>query len=237
MGDFVLSISYEYGPLDVFMETLLAILDFFQHLPDHIAHWSDVMGPWVYVLLFCIIFAETGFVFTPILPGDSLLFAAGALTVGGVLSLPLLLVLLFVAAVTGDFLNYTVGRKIGLALFKNPKSRFFSRRNLDRATEFYQKHGGKTVILARFLPIIRTYAPFVAGVSQMPRRRYLPFNVVGAFLWTWSFLWIGFWFGDLPFVKQRFHYIILGIIVVTILPALIKFLKPGGSHQWRKIEN
>lgn len=208
-----------------------AIFDLFHHLPDHIAHWSDVLGPWVYVLLFCIIFAETGLVFTPFLPGDSLLFAAGALTgTNGPLQLWLLVPLLMFAAISGDFLNYTLGRKLGLMLFRNPDSKLFSQKYLLRTKAFYARHGGKAVVLARFLPIIRTYAPFVAGISHMPRTRYLPFNILGAVLWIGLFIFGGHWFGALPFVKDKFHYVILAIIVISLLPAVIEFLRARRQH-------
>lgn len=205
---------------------LHAILDIFQHLPEHIAIWSVFMGPWIYVLLFAIIFAETGFVFAPFLPGDSLLFAAGALTAAeGPLNLWILLPILTVAAMGGDFINYTIGRKLGLVLFRNPKSKLFNQRYLHRAEEFYARHGGKTVVLARFLPIIRTYAPFVAGVSRMPIGRYLPFNMLGGFIWIALFLCAGHWFGNLPFVKEQFHYVILVIIVISAAPAAVEFFR------------
>jgi membrane-associated protein len=205
---------------------LATVLDIFQHLPEHISHWTDVMGPWVYLLLFCIIFAETGLVFAPLLPGDSLLFAAGALTTGaGSLNLYALLGSLTLAAMGGDLTNYFIGRKLGLVLFRNPNSRFFSKKYLAQAEAFYVKHGGKAVLLARFLPIIRTYAPFVAGISRMPFVRYLPFNMIGGFIWIASFLLAGHWFGNLPFVKSQFHYVILAIVIITVAPAVIEFIK------------
>jgi membrane-associated protein len=213
------------------MESLHTVIDIFQHLPEHIAQWSNVMGPWIYVLLFCIIFCETGLVFTPFLPGDSLLFAAGALTAsGGPLSLPTLLPLLMLAAISGDFMNYSIGRKLGMVLFRDPNSKMFNQKHLHRAEDFYARHGRKAVVLARFLPILRTYAPFVAGVSRMPRDRYIVFNVIGATLWIWIFLWAGHWFGNLPVVKERFQYVILAIIVISLLPAAYEFLRSRKTH-------
>lgn len=210
---------------------LTSILDIFQHLPEHIAVWSVFMGPWIYALLFAIIFAETGFVFAPFLPGDSLLFAAGALTaMDGPLNLFILLPLLTVAAMGGDFINYCIGRRLGLVLFRNPKSKLFNQKYLFRAEAFYAKHGGKTVVLARFLPIIRTYVPFVTGVSRMPIRKYLPFNMIGAFIWISLFLGAGHWFGNLPFVKEKFHYVILVIIIISAVPAVVEFLRARRSH-------
>jgi len=214
----------------------MGFLDIFQHLPEHIAHWTDVMGPRVYLLLFSIIFAETGFVFTPFLPGDSLLFAAGALTASqGPLNLYALLPVLTFAAMSGDLTNYLVGRKLGLWLFRNPKSKLFNQKYLARAEAFYARHGSKTVILARFLPIIRTYVPFVAGVSRMKFSRYLPSNIVGGGVWISSFLLAGHWFGNLPFVKTQFHYVILAIVVISLAPALVEYWRArrsnGHQHQ------
>jgi membrane-associated protein len=205
--------------------SLSAILDIFQHLPEHIALWTVFMGPWIYGLLFAIIFAETGLVFAPFLPGDSLLFAVGALTaMEGPLNLFILLPILTLAAMGGDFINYCIGRKLGLVLFRNPKSKLFNRKYLYRAEHFYGRHGGKAVVLARFLPIIRTYAPFVAGVSRMPIRRYIPFNMLGGCAWISLFLLAGHWFGNLPFVKTQFHYVILAIVLISAAPALIELI-------------
>jgi membrane-associated protein len=210
---------------------LHSVLDIFQHLPEHIAVWAVFMGPWIYALLFAIIFAETGFVFAPFLPGDSLLFAAGALTaMDGPLNLFILLPLLTLAAMGGDLINYCIGRKLGMVLFRNPKSKLFNRKYLERAEMFYAKHGGKTVVLARFLPIIRTYVPFVTGVSRMPARKYIPFNMLGAFIWISLFLCAGHWFGNLPFVKEQFHYVILVIIVISAAPAVVEFIRARRSH-------
>lgn len=208
------------------------ILDIFQHLPDHIAHWTDVMGPWVYVLLFCTIFAETGLIFTPFLPGDSLLFAVGALTATGGLNFWLVWPLLILAAISGDLSNYSVGRKVGLVWFRNPQSKLFNQSYLHRAEAFYVRHGGKTVVLARFLPILRTYAPFVAGVSHMKFSRYIPFNILGGSIWVSSFLLAGHWFGNLPFVKTQFHYVILVIVVISLLPALVEYWR---SHKSKRL--
>ena len=208
---------------------LATILDIFQHLPEHIAHWTEVMGPWVYLLLFGIIFAETGFVFAPLLPGDSLLFAAGALTAitastqTPALNLYALLPLLTLAAMGGDLVNYCIGRKLGMVLFRNPQSKLFNQKYLHRAEAFYAKHGGKTIVLARFIPIIRTYAPFVAGVSHMRFSYYLPYNIMGAIIWISSFVLAGHWFGNLPFVQTQFHYVIVAIVVVSLAPALAEY--------------
>lgn len=183
------------------------------------------MGPWIYVLLFCIIFAETGLVVTPFLPGDSLLFAIGALTATGALELTIILPLLLAAAIIGDFFNYSIGRKLGVVLFRNPDSKIFNRVYLQRTQAFYTRHGGKTVIFARFLPILRTYAPMVAGMSRVPRQKYIVFCVVGAVLWITGFILAGHWFGNLPLVKKQFHYVILAIILISVSPAIIGFLR------------
>jgi membrane-associated protein len=222
------------------MEQLHFGLNILQHLPEHIAQWTNTMGPWVYALLFSIIFAETGFVFTPFLPGDSLLFAAGALTVGAdsALDLTTLIVLLLIAAITGDLLNYSIGRKLGTTLFRNPNSKLFNKNYLERTEEFYVNHGGKAVILARFLPIIRTYAPFVAGTTRMRVTRYLRFNVIGATLWICGFLIAGHVFGNIPAVKDKFHFVILAILVISVAPAVIQFARSRstsarGSNKFR----
>ncbi len=207
------------------------LIALFQDIPGHLALWTAQMGPWIYVLLFVIIFAETGLIVTPFLPGDSLLFAIGALTVdlAGTGKPPLdfwlLGVSLFVAAVIGDALNYSVGRWLGLKLFKNPNSKVFNPAHLARTQKFYEKHGGKTIVLARFLPIIRTYAPFVAGMGRMKYSSFAVYNVVGGAIWVWLFLALGHFFGNLPAVKSRFQYVILGIIVFSAIPAVIEFIR------------
>jgi len=190
------------------------------------------MGPWVYVLLFAIIFAETGLIVTPFLPGDSLLFAIGALTaVEGGLSLSLCLGLLIIAAILGDAVNYSVGRWLGTRLFKNPNSKIFNPDHLKKTQGFYIKHGGKTIILARFVPIIRTYAPFVAGMGHMNYGKFASYNVVGAVLWIALFTIGGHLFGNLESVKRNFHIVILAILVLSVLPIAIEFLKARRAAQ------
>lgn len=205
------------------MHDALAII---QDIPGHLAMWNAQMGPWIYVLLFAIIFAETGLIVTPFLPGDSLLFALGALTaIEGGLDLGILSVSLIVAAVLGDAVNYSVGRWMGLRLFTNPNSRIFNPSHLARTQLFYNKHGGKTIVLARFLPILRTYAPFVAGLSHMNYKNFAVYNAVGGVVWILSFLFAGHFFGNLPQVKTNFHYVIAGIIVVSVLPIVFEFIR------------
>ena len=201
------------------------LIDLILHLDDHLLQMADAWGPWLYVILFLIVFCETGLVVTPILPGDSLLFAAGALAAvdGSVLSLPVLIVLLIVAAVAGDGVNYWCGYYLGPRVFQWEQSWLFNRRHLLRAQEFYERHGGKTIVLARFMPIIRTFAPFVAGVGKMQYRRFWLFNVTGGVVWVVSFTWGGYLFGNLPVVKDNFHIVIGVIVLVSVLPLVINW--------------
>lgn len=196
------------------------IIHVFLHLDQYLATWAVMMGPWLYVVLFLIVFAETGLVVTPFLPGDSLLFALGALTslTEGGLSLGILSVLLVVAALLGDNVNYRVGNYLGPRVFQKEKSFFFSRKHLERTQEFYNKYGAQAVIMARFVPIVRTFVPFVAGVGRMYFPKYLSYSVIGAVLWTQIFLWAGHLFGDTPFVKRNFHIVIFAVIILSVLP-------------------
>ena len=220
------------------MEILSFLLAVFQDLPGHLAQWTAMMGPWIYVLMFAVIFAETGLIVTPFLPGDSLLFALGALTTvaaapgtadpsqgAAALDFGLLLGSLIVAAILGDLVNYSVGRWLGLKLFKNPHSKVFNPAHLKRTQEFYDRHGGKTIVMARFLPILRTYAPFVAGLGRMRYASFAFYNVIGGILWIAIFLTAGHFFGNIPQVKSRFQYVILGIIVVSVLPIAFEFIR------------
>lgn len=202
------------------MQILLDILDVIRHMDDHLADISAQFGGWIYLLLWGIIFAETGLVIMPFLPGDSLLFAVGALIANpdSALSLPLMSVLLLVAAILGDAVNYAIGRYIGPRVFSSEKSMLLNREHLDRARKFYERHGGKAVFLARFAPILRTFAPFVAGVGRMDLARFWMFNITGAVCWVMSFLLAGYFVGHLPFVKENFTYVIFGIIIVSLLP-------------------
>jgi membrane-associated protein len=203
------------------------LVDILLHLDRHLNSWAADFGGWLYVVLFAVVFAETGLVVTPFLPGDSLLFAVGALaaTDGSPIDVWLVGVLLTVAAIIGDAVNYAIGRRIGPKIFASETSRWLNKQHLLRAHAFYEKHGGKTVILARFMPIFRTFAPFVAGIGQMSYRRFAAFNVIGAVAWVWSFLMLGHQFGGLPFVKKNFTYVIFAIIVVSLMPALIELIK------------
>lgn len=209
------------------MESIKQLLDIFLHLDTHLNAWATSLGGWLYGLLFLIIFCETGLVVTPFLPGDSLLFAVGALAAmsGSPISLPLVIALLFVAAVLGDATNYSIGLRIGPKAFKSEGSLLFNKKHLVRTQAFYERHGGKTIILARFMPVVRTFAPFVAGVGAMAYRRFFMFNVVGAAAWVVSFTVGGYVFGNLPAVKSNFHYVIVAIIVVSVMPGVIEFIR------------
>ncbi|MFN0041435.1 MAG: DedA family protein [Burkholderiales bacterium] len=204
------------------MELLSALVDLVLHLDQHLRTLTDNYGNWVYVILFLIVFLETGVVVTPFLPGDSLLFVAGALAASGALDVNLLVVLLILAAVLGDSLNYSIGHFLGPRVFGFRDSRFFKRAYLEKTQAFFARHGGKTIVIARFVPIVRTYAPFVAGIGTMHYRRFLAFNVGGAILWVTSLTWAGYFFGNLPIVRNNLTAVILGIVFLSILPGLIE---------------
>ncbi len=209
------------------MEILRDLLDIFLHLDQHLNEWAGWMGPWLYVVLFLVVFAETGLVVTPFLPGDSLMFAVGAVCSvdGSTVSLPLMMVVLIAAAILGDAANYALGRYLGPAVFNSPNSRFLNPKHLIRTHEFYAKYGGKTIFLARFVPIVRTFAPFVAGVGRMDYRHFAVWNVTGAITWVVSLSLAGYWFGQIPIVKQNFETVILGIIAISVMPMVIEFLR------------
>ena len=203
------------------MELLLSLIDILLHLDRHITDLVATYGVWIYLILFCVIFAETGFVVTPFLPGDSLLFVAGAVAALGGMDIFWLNVLLLLAAVLGNSVNYAIGRYLGPKVFQWEQSRFFNREALLKTHAFYEKHGGKTLVISRFLPIFRTFAPFVAGIGAMDAARFTLFNVVGALAWIVSLTLAGYWFGNLPWIKQNLTLVILGIIVVSLLPVII----------------
>lgn len=207
------------------MEWLQQLLDIFFNLDTYLSSWVAMLGPWFYLVLFLIIFCETGLVVTPFLPGDSLLFSMGAVASleASNLSMPLLTVVLCAAAILGDFVNYSIGRHLGMALFSGKHNRLFNRNHLMRAQQFYERHGGKTIFLARFIPIVRTFAPFVAGMGEMNYRRFVVFNWIGGIVWVGSFLFAGYFFGNLPAVQRDFHYVIVAIIILSILPALVEY--------------
>ncbi|MBX9498118.1 DedA family protein [Yersinia enterocolitica] len=206
------------------MEFIRFVIDFILHIDVHLAELVAQYGVWVYGILFLILFCETGLVVTPFLPGDSLLFVAGALA-----SLPandinvhIMVALMVTAAILGDAINYTIGRVFGEKLFSNPDSKIFRRSYLDKTHQFYEKHGGKAIILARFVPIIRTFAPFVAGMGKMSYRHFAAYNVIGALVWVLLFTYAGYWFGNMPFVQDNLKLLIVAIIVVSILPGVFE---------------
>ena len=201
-------------------ESLAYLIDLVLHLDKHLSTLSTSLGSWLYVILFAVVFCETGLIVTPFLPGDSLLFAVGALVAlpEAGLSLPLIFVLLTVAAILGDAVNYRVGRMIGPKIFRSEKSLLLNKNYLLKAQRFYEKHGGKAIFLARFVPIVRTFAPFVAGAGKMNYFRFWMFNVSGAIIWVGMFLVGGYLFGNLAIVKRYFSLVMLGIIVVSVLP-------------------
>lgn len=214
------------------MEFLQLILDIFLHLDEKLGVVIQFYGIWTYLILFLIVFAETGLVVTPFLPGDSLLFVTGAFAAGGSLELKTSFVLLLVAAILGDTVNYQIGHFLGPKVFAK-EMRFLNRENLERTHRFYEKHGGKTIIIARFIPIIRTFAPFVAGVGAMTYWRFLAYNVAGGLLWVSTFIFGGYFFGNLPVVKDNFELVIFAIIGISMAPGVIGYLKqrlqPKGS--------
>jgi membrane-associated protein len=207
------------------MEWLTQVAGLILHLDRHLLDFATNYGAWVYALLFVIIFCETGLVVTPFLPGDSLLFVAGTVAATGALNVHLLVVLLIVAAVLGDSVNYGIGRWLGPRVFRMPQSWFFNPKHLERANAFYVRHGGKTIIIARFVPIVRTYAPFVAGVGAMDYRRFFGFNIVGGIVWVVLLAYGGYLFGNIPWVKQNISLVVIGIIVLSILPGVFEYLR------------
>ena len=207
------------------MDIFTGFLDFVLNIDTHLGVIIATYGALAYVILFAIIFAETGFVFTPFLPGDSLLFAAGALTASmGVFDIKLLWILMVGAAFLGDTVNYWIGHFIGPKAFEM-NSKLLKREYLDKAQSFYDKHGGIAIVLARFVPIVRTFAPFVAGVGKMHYTKFLSYNAVGGFLWVSIMLFAGYFFGNIPFVKDNFHYVVVVIVLISVVPIAIEWLK------------
>jgi len=202
------------------MDLMHFLIDFILHVDKHLAEFVAAYGMWVYALLFLIVFVETGLVVMPFLPGDSLLFVVGALCGTGMMSLPVAIVVLLVAAILGDQCNYTIGRYFGPKVFQWEQSRFFNKRAFDAAHEFYEKHGGVTIILARFMPFIRTFAPFVAGVAAMTRSRFTAYNVAGGVIWVVGLTMAGYLFGNIPFVQTHLSKIIWAMIIIPGLIAL-----------------
>jgi membrane-associated protein len=208
------------------MQWIKKLVDIVLHLDDHLKELVPQYGPWIYAILFLIIFCETGLVVTPILPGDSLLFAVGALAGAKILELPLIVILLMltVAAILGDTVNYWIGHFVGPRVFKT-ESRFLNRKHLEKTHEFYERYGGKTIIIARFVPIVRTFAPFVAGVGSMTYGKFMSYNIFGGLLWVVSMTVLGYFFGNLPIVQKNFELVILMIIFISILPGIIEYIR------------
>jgi len=207
------------------MELISTLIDFVLHIDKHLDVLIQGYGVWVYLILFLIVFCETGLVVTPFLPGDSLLFAVGAFAARGSLDLFWTFALMAGAAIIGDTVNYWVGDIAGPKVFQSERSRFLNKKHLLRTHEFYEHHGGKTIIIARFIPIIRTFAPFVAGIGQMTYARFLSYNVIGGLAWVAIFLFGGFFFGNLELVRRNFTLVIFAIIILSVMPAVFEFLR------------
>ena len=207
------------------MEFIKDILDYFLHLDGKLEELIKSYGLWTYLILFLIIFAETGLVITPFLPGDSLLFAAGTFAAGRGLNVWLLFIILSVAAIIGDTVNYWVGHYVGPKVFYKENVRFLNKKHLERTHAFYEKYGGKTIIIARFIPIIRTFAPFVAGIGSMTYWRFITYNVVGGILWVGICVFAGYFFGNIPVVKNNFSIVIIAIVLISVLPVIVEFIR------------
>jgi len=207
------------------VEFLSKVIDFIVHLDTHLSDLIQTYGLWTYLILFVVIFCETGLVVTPFLPGDSLIFAAGTFAARGDLKVGWLFLVLAAAAVLGDTVNYWIGKIIGPKIFHKEKTRFFKKEYLDRTHEFYEKYGAETIIIARFVPIIRTFAPFVAGIGRMSYLKFISYNVIGGVGWVAIFTFGGYFFGNIPFVKNNFSIVIIAIILISLVPAVVEFLK------------
>lgn len=211
------------------MEIVQLAIDFILHIDQHLIDITAAYGIWTYAVLALIVFAETGLVVTPFLPGDSLLFAAGAICALGTMNVWVLIAVLIIAAILGDGVNYTVGNTLGPKIFSSTTSKLLNREHLNRTHAFYERHGGKTIILARFMPIIRTFAPFVAGIGAMRYRQFAVYNVVGAVVWVASFSLLGYYFGNLDVVRKNFTLVIGAIIVLSVVPAVLEFFRSRKS--------
>lgn len=206
-------------------DAIYYLFDFILHIDKHLIYLTQEYGAWLFLILFLIIFCETGLVITPILPGDSLLFITGSIAATGAFDVHMMSLALLIAAILGDTCNYHIGQKLGLKLFQNPNSKLFKQEYLSKTQAFYKKYGGKTIILARFVPIVRTFAPFVAGVSEMTYSRFIMFNVVGAVIWIGSLMYLGYFFGQLPIIQNNLSALIFLIIFLSILPIIIEIIR------------
>lgn len=214
----------------------MPILELILHLDEHLANIVNQFGGLTYGLLFLIVFAETGLVVTPFLPGDSLLFAVGTLSASGILNVWVVYFSLLLAAILGDSVNYAIGKRVGPRVFSQKKSRIFNRSYLDKTEKFYEKYGAKTIILARFLPMLRTFAPFVAGVGKMKYRTFLTYNIVGGFIWVTLFVWAGYLFGGIKIIKENFEFAVVGIIIFSLIPVFIEFIKHKKGAALEKVQ-
>jgi len=205
------------------MEIIAQVIDIFLHLDHYLGGFVRDHGSWIYLLLFLIVFAETGLVIMPLLPGDSLLFVTGTLAAAGGMDITWVIVILISAAICGDNTNYWVGHHLGPKVFRRHDARFLNPRHLEHAQKFYVRHGAKAVMIGRFLPIIRTFVPFVAGIGRMPYLRFLSFSILGTFLWVVSFVLAGYFFGNIPIVKRNLTFVIFGIIVISLLPGAVQY--------------
>ena len=201
------------------------LVDFILHIGDHLQELVNNYGNWIYAILFAIVFCETGLVVLPFLPGDSMLFAAGTIAAVGDMNIFVLIGLLIVAAVLGDFVNFEIGKHFGQKLFSNPNSKIFKQSYLQKTHDYYEKYGGRTIISARFIPIVRTFAPFVGGMGNMNYAQFARYNIVGAVLWVVSFTTLGYFFGQLPFVKEHFSWIMIAIIVFSVVPMIVEIIR------------
>lgn len=201
------------------------VIDFILHIDQHLTALSAQYGMWIYAILFLIIFCETGLVATPFLPGDSLLFAAGGIAAVGGMNIHIMVLILLIAAILGDAVNFMIGKYFGAKLFSNPDSKIFRRAYLEKTHAFYEKHGGKTIIIARFVPIVRTFAPFVAGMGDMHYGRFIRYNIIGAMAWVLLFSYLGYFFANIPLVKNNLGLVLGAIIVISILPAVIEIVR------------
>ncbi len=209
------------------MDIIYYLIDFLLHLDKHLIAFVTTYGTWTYILLFLIIFCETGIIFTAILPGDSLLFAAGALTASmeNVLNIHILFILLTTASIAGNGLNYFIGKSLGPIIFRSKRSFLFNPKNVEKTHAFFERYGGKAIVIARFMPIFRTFAPFVAGIGYMTYRRFFMYSIVGAVLWIGTLVYGSYLFGNIPIVKENFSLVIIAIITLSIMPALVEILR------------
>jgi membrane-associated protein len=220
--------------LEVPLEAITFLIDLVLHIDRHLLALCTNYGPWVYAILFIIVFCETGLVVTPFLPGDSLLFAVGSMAAIGALDVTLVILLLMAAAILGDSVNYSAGRYVGPKVFHEEHGRFLNKEYLLRTHAFYEKHGGKTIIIARFLPIIRTFAPFVAGIGSMTYPRFLFFNVFGGVLWVLLFVLAGYWFGNISFIQKNFSLVIVALVLIPAIPAAVEFVRMQAARRSSK---